>query len=421
MRRLSSAHFYLFTLLILALAIVLTQSAQAQSRVPLHEFTGGQDGGYPYAGLTLDRAGNLYGTAALGGTYERGVVFRIIHKSGGWLFNPLYTFTGGDDGSVPYSRVVFGPDGSLFGTTQGGGGNGCLGGGCGTVFNLKPPPHAPPQVLTPFTETVLYRFGGGNDGASPTYGDLLFDSSGNIYGTTEHGGGKGCLPDGCGTVFQLRPSAGGQWAETLLYVFSGGSDGRFPYGGVVNKVGSLYGTVAYDGAYACGAVFELIPSGPNWTKITLYDFNPNLGDGCNPQGGLIFDSAGNLYGTTVNGGYQGGGTVFELTPSGGGWTETVLYSFISGGGGGPTGALALDGAGNLYGTTWASGVYLLGNVFKLTPSGGGWQYTSLYDFTGHADGANSYGAVTVDAGGNIYGTVLNGGTHSEGVAFEIVP
>ncbi len=425
MRRFSSTHFYLFSALIFALAIVLDTTGQAQTFQLLHIFTGGQDGYGPSAGLTMDRTGNLYGTAAGGGGGGAGTVFKMTHKNGGWLFTPLYSFAGGNDGGNPYARVIFGPDGSLYGTTFAGGG--CSSGGhCGTVFNLRPSASACKAALCPWTETVLYRFTGGGDGGWPGYGDLTFDQVGNIYGTTQTGGNAACdPPSGCGTVFKLVQSSGGQWTENVLYSFTGLDDGAYPAGSVIfDQSGSLYGTTARNGTYGCGTVFELTPSGAGWTERTLYEFNPSQGDGCVSVAALIFDQLGNLYGTNSSGGLQDGGTVFELTPQQDGtWTEAVLYSFTGtpGSNDGPFGGLAVDAAGNLCGTTYGSGAYLQGNVFKLTPSNGAWEYTSLHDFTGGGDGSQPWGAVVFDSHGNLYGTASSGGANGNGVVWEITP
>ena len=214
------------TSLAIAIAFVLTfvlmQPAQAQTFTVLHSFTGGVDGAYPYTGLTIDRAGNLYGTAS-GGTFTDncankgvcGTVFKMTHKNSAWIFTPLYNFTGGSDGAYPQTRVIFGPDGSLYGTTVVGGGTGCSGiypyDGCGTVFNLKPPLGVCKAIRCDWKETVIYRFTGGSDEEYPS-GDLVFNA-GNIYGTTS--GGPGIDPP-FGTVYKLTPSSGG-WEESVLY------------------------------------------------------------------------------------------------------------------------------------------------------------------------------------------------------------
>ena len=257
----------------------------------IHSFTNGSDGGSPYAGLTMDKAGNLYGTASGGGSAGYGTVFRLSNKGSGWVFTPLYSFQGGNDGANPRARVIIGPDGALYGTTTAGGGSGCYQNlGCGTVFNLRPSPTACKTALCSWTETVLYRFTGGIDGATPE-AEIVFDHSSNLYGTTYAGG-----QIGGGTVFELTP-AGSGWTENVLYSFSG------------------------------------------------------FGDGLNPAAGVIFDPAGNFYGTTASGGQGGNGTVYELTPSGSGWTEKAIYTFQDGADGSdPQASLVVDAAGNLYGT-----------------------------------------------------------------------
>src|SRR5271157_4784768 len=186
--------------IVFVLAAVATQSAQAQTYTVIHNFTGGADGAYPVAGLTMDRAGNLYGTTSGGGASGNGTVFRLSYKGSGWVLNPLYRFAAGNDGLDPRTRVVIGPDGSLYGTTSAGGGTACnfgYGLGCGTVFNLKPSAKACTSALCSWTEIVLYRFSG-TDGALPL-GDVVFDQAGNLYGTTAFGGGVGnCSGDGFG-------------------------------------------------------------------------------------------------------------------------------------------------------------------------------------------------------------------------------
>ena len=409
---------------VFALTVVLTQSAQAQTFKVIHTFTGGADGRGPYAGLTADAAGNFYGTT--GGYGTGGTAFKLSKKGSGWVFNPLYAFRGGSDGAYPTARVIFGPDGSLYGTTVEGGVNGCFN-GCGTVFNLKPPATACKTALCPWTETVLYRFTGGSDGGQPSGVDLTFDQLGNIYGTTGAGGYQGgdcSASGGCGVVFELTPSNGG-WTESVIYTFTGGSDGASPAAGVIfDQAGNLYGTTWTGGnpgcfAGGCGTVFELTPSGSGWVVKVLYSFQGGS-DGGDPNAGLMFDGSGNLYGTTTTGGLDNDGTVFELTPSGGGWTFDPLYSFT--GIWGSSGSLVMDASGNLYGTTTDGGAYGYGSVFKLTPSGGSWTYTSLHDFPWYKDGGTLYGNVIFDASGNLYGTASAGGLDTGyGTVWEITP
>jgi uncharacterized repeat protein (TIGR03803 family) len=242
---------------------------------------------------------------------------------------------------------------------------------------------------------------------------LIFDQAGNIYGTTYLGG------SGHGVVYELTRSGSG-WTDQPLYTFSG-PDGSSPSNVVIfDSVGNLYGTTTKGGANGFGTVFELSPAGNGWTEKVLYSFQGNS-DGSYPTSGLLLDGSGNLYGTTSNGGTGGGGTVFELTPSGGNWTYSLLYSFAGTTNCGPLPGVTMDAAGNLYGTTLCDGANSDGNVFMLTPSGGGWTYSSLYDFTGGNDGKNPHSVVTIDAANNLYGTAAHGGANQSGVVWEITP
>lgn len=400
-----------------ALTVLTVQPAQAQTYQVLHHFTAGADGSSPYAGLTMDRAGNLYGTAVAGGR-GFGVVFQLSHRGSGWIFKPLYSFTGGANGEGPIAGVVVGPNGSLYGTTYGGGNQGCGGAGCGTVFNLRPPTHFCSAISCPWNQTVLYRFNGGADAANPLFSSVTFDSAGNMYGTTQNGGGSGCGGPGCGTVYQLSPN-GSSWTEHVLYSFTGGGDGASPNAGLtLDAIGSLYGTTKMGGANSNGTVFKLSHSGSGWTQSVVHEFQGGANDGFWPVGGLIFDSAGNLYGTTNSGGSAGGGTAFEIPAAG---SESVLFNFAGGLEGGAYDNLVMDAAGNLYGTTYDDGAFDHGSVFKLTPTQGGWMRTELYAFTGGIDGRCPYGRVVIDAQGNLYGTTEAGGNFGAGVVWEITP
>ena len=410
--------------ILFASAVLLLPAAQAQTYTVLHNFTGAQDGAFPQAGLTMAPTGSLYGTAYQGGEYGYGSVFQLRRSGSGWVFSPIYAFQGGNDGYWPYARVIAGPNGSLYGTTAEGGGGGCNLYGCGTVFNLQPPlATVCRNVLCGWTKTVLYRFTGFQDGYVPL-GDLIFDQTGNLYGTAS----DGSFPS-LGTVYKLTPSYG-YWTEDTLHTFTEGSDGTGPNSGVVfDTAGNLYGTTSTGGGGCfgnlCGAVYELSPSGSGWTETILYAFQGGT-DGQSPIGGVIFDPAGNLYGTTSTGGAGGGGTAFELSPSGNSWTFNLLSSFSGGYGAGPLASLTRDMAGNLYGTTAGAGTYQHGSVFRLTPSGGGWTETDLYDFTGGSDGGSPRSIVTLDANGNLYGTTYTGGAYDCGdegcgVVWEITP
>ncbi len=243
----------------LATGIGLTQSAHAQTYRVIYNFT--QHGGAnPVAGLTVDRGGNLYGTTAWGGATDNGTVFELKRAGNGFTSNTLYSFARGSDGGFPLARVTIGPNGSLYGTTYvGGNGDG------GTVFNVKPPPKACATVLCPWNETVIYRFSGGNDGRNPWAG-VIFDQAGNLYGAAVNGGSAGD-----GVVYELMPS-NGNWTENTLYAFTGGDDGASPLAGVIfDGAGNLYGTTesgGLGGGFGNGVVYQLTPSGSGWTQHT---------------------------------------------------------------------------------------------------------------------------------------------------------
>jgi uncharacterized repeat protein (TIGR03803 family) len=414
---------------IATLWVVAATSAQAQTFTVIHSFAG-SDGANPMAGMTMDAAGNLYGTTAYGGSYACtsggcGTVFKLTHSQSGWVLSVLYQFRGQEDGDGPLARVVFGPDGALYGTTAYGNYN--------TVFKLQPPASICRSISCPWMKTILYTFDFEDQttGFGPM-GDLSFDGSGNIYGTNQYGGNtQYCNGPGCGLVYELTPS-GGAWTENVLYAFQGLTDGAAPESGVIlDDAGNLYGTAFETGTLRnnAGTVFELSPSSSGWTENTVYQFQGSS-DGGYPAGGLIFDAAGNLYGSTTSGGSGDGGTVFELLPYGGGWNFNLLYSLTDHSDDtGPHGKLVRDSQGNLYGTTLAGGAHNWGSVFKLTPSDGGWTYTDLYDFTNHSDGAYPIDGLVIDASGNIYGTTEAADNSGQGcgvglgcgVIFEITP
>jgi uncharacterized repeat protein (TIGR03803 family) len=389
-------------------------SAYAQTFAVIHNFTDGGDGAGPGSGLTMDSYGRLYGTTSAGGVGGHGTVFQLIQENGSWIVNPLYSFRGGDDGASPFAPVTIGPDGALYGTTLYGGGGPCSGGqnGCGIVYKLQPQASVCKAALCPWTETVLHRFSG-SDGTNP-WGAVTFDRVGNLYGTTFSGGNGG----GGGTVYELMPSAG--WAETVLYNFGFGSLNS-PYDGLIwDNEGNLYGTVGGNGNDN-GAVFELSPTESGWVANTLWSFQVAGDNGFTPRGSLIWDSAGNLYGTTNAGGSSRGGTAFELSPSGGAWTFALLGSFYGNYFTGPNGALTFDRHGNLYGVTYGGGIEGKGTAFELSPSGEVWFKTILHNFDGGADGGYMYGNVVIDAAGNIFGTTEGGGTYGSGVIWQITP
>ncbi|MGA2003724.1 MAG: choice-of-anchor tandem repeat GloVer-containing protein [Terriglobales bacterium] len=369
--------------------------AQAQTFGVVHNFTGGSDGGIPYNGFVANGK-VLFGTTSVGGSSNAGVVFKVNTKGAETV---LYTFTGGADGGTPWGELIRSKTGILYGTTTAGGAL-----GLGTVF-----------AITGKKETVLYSFGGGADGANPEAG-LTLDAAGNLYGTTLQGGASGN-----GTVFRLSPSKtkGGAWTESVLYSFGTGTDGANPVGGVsLDSAGNLYGTTSYGGTYGYGTVFQLV-AGSSWTENIIHSFQ-NGNDGAVPYSGLIANKSGNFYGAATEGGTNGGGTIFELTSSNGVWNFNVVYSVPGWGISGTFRNVALDAAGNIYGTTHCDGTYNAGTVYELTSSGGSWTYNQLYNFTGGTDGQYSVSNPVV-IGGKIYGTTLYGGANGYGVLYEVTP
>jgi uncharacterized repeat protein (TIGR03803 family) len=280
--------------------------------VTLHSFTGGSDGATPeYPGLTLDNAGHIYCAASAGGVYGYGVVFDLGHVSVfNWYELVAHAFASGNDGDTPYGNLIFDAEGNLYGTTYYGGGPT----NAGTVFKLTPN-----KLSFGWTETILHSFSyDGSDGACASAG-LVFDADGNLYSTTEDGGTVNN-----GTVFKLSPNSDGTWTETIIDNFDtyGSIDGLNPVSGVIfDQAGNLYSTTSGGGLYGEGMLFKLTPSsGGQWTETIVHSFGGTVNgqyDGVDPQGALIIDSAGNIYGTTLEGGPAGitrGGVVFEITP-----------------------------------------------------------------------------------------------------------
>jgi uncharacterized repeat protein (TIGR03803 family) len=374
----------------------------AQTETVLYSFTGPPDGEQPLDSLIVDARGNLYGTTN-GGGFEHaccGTVFKVTPAGAEKV---LYTFTLGADGANPETAgVVLDKQGNLYGTTVLGG-TGCRGSGCGVVFELT----------AAGKEKVLYRFR--HQGYQGSANGLILDAGGNLYGTTASGGAGGW-----GTVFEVTPPH----SKIVLYNFTNGADGGNPQSGLIlDAEGNLYGTTSQGGVYGYGTVFELSATG---TETVLYSFTGGA-DGGFPLAGLVRDANGNLYGTTYEGGAygfgdMGYGTVFELSQAG---KETVLYSFTGGAdGGNPQGGLVRDKQGNLYGTTVGGGVpgcvvdMGCGVVFEVAADG---TEQSLYGFTGGADGANPIAGLVLDKKGNLYGTTELGGASGFGTVFKVVP
>jgi uncharacterized repeat protein (TIGR03803 family) len=388
---------------VLGLSVVSTPPIQADTFKVMHNFTGYSDGGNPLSGFIIDPAGNLYGTASNGGSSFAGVVFKF-NKHG---VTVLHNFTGGTDGAFPDGSLVMDAAGNLYGTTTAGGPS-----NVGTVFEISAKGH----------EVVLHSFTGKSDGATPQAA-LVRDAAGNLYGTTTAGGSNGN-----GTVFELAaPTNGsGHWTESVLYSFGKGTDGAIPVAGVTfDTAGNLYGTTSAGGLYGFGTVFELRPLVSGWKEYILHNFQEGS-DGGVPYAGVIFDAKGNLYGAATDGGLfggeDGGGTVFKMTPSRSGWQFTVLYQLAGWGISGSFRNLLLDASGNIYATTHCDGLASAGTVYRLSPSAGGiWTYKSLYVFTGGTDGLFSFSNLVFDLQGNLYGTVFAGGANGQGVIFRVTP
>lgn len=403
-------------LFFLTMSLGASAAAQRADRV-LHSFNNtGKDGYNPTSALIFDTLGNLYGTTVAGGAHNGGTVFEMAPHGSGWEEKELYSFP---DGYAPRSAVIMDASGVLYGVTSGGGEF-----AEGTVFSLTP------ETGGHWSEATLHSFeANGTDGAFPN-GSLIMDASGNLYGTTVNGG-----TGGVGTAFELSPQSGGVWIETILHSFSNDHiDGSYPYASLTfDSSGNLYGTTNTGGTSGncspgCGTVFELTSSGGVWTETVIHDFSTDE-DGFYPIGGLTFDTKGNLYGVTTQGGADEftAGAVFELTPAGGGvWNESAIYQFeTSADGASPEYVTpVLDAAGNLYGTTSAGGTNSVGTVFELSPrKGGTWIERVLHSFSNDGtDGQSPMSGVVLNSAGDIFGTTFSGGTTCGcGTVFEVGP
>lgn len=372
--------------------------AQVTEKI-LYSFAGGNDGADPLAGLVADAHGNLYGATYYGGGTG------CHHQGCGTIFEltpsrtetVLHSFKYRSNGGIPYAAPILDAQSNLYGTTSVGGGSDCYGKGCGTVFELTPSGR----------KTTLHSFTD-SDGSFPT-SSLIADAQGNLFGTASGGG-----TFGAGTVFEIAPNG----TTTVLHSFTGGNDGGYPSAGLIaDSNGNLYGTAYTGGASGYGAIFEVTQKGK---ESVLYSFcsQANCVDGQYPLAVLIADAQGNLYGTTLEGGSLGYGTVFKLSPKG---KETVLYSFTGGttDGAFPYAGVIADSRGNLYGTTHLGGTSAdggYGTVFKVTPNG---KETVLHFFASGSDGAYPDAPLIADSRGDLYGTTFAGGAHGLGTVFEV--
>lgn len=372
----------------------------------IHDFTQQQQEGFPASGVTIDRAGNLYGSTAYSGNNGTGFVFKLVRFSG-WLLDPLFNFTGGNNGDQP-SGVIVGPNGSLYGGAQGGIQNCGTDGSqyCGLVFNLTPRLTACPTTQCSWNEKVPYRFSSESDG-SGTINLSAFDHAGNLYGTTISGG---AFDEG--TVFELMPSGSG-WMKTTLYAFTGGTDGSSPIQVLVGNDGNLYGIVIGGG----GAVFQLKRSGGHWTESVIHDFSNEQDE---EAGYLVQDSAGNLYGIS-NAFFEG--SIFTLQKNGSGWLFDE-FNVHHRGDFDSLNNLAIDAAGSLYGTG-SSGFQdqpfnFFTYIFKASynvPQG--WAYADL-DYLGQQSFAAG-GGLALDASGNLFGTTSDCGANGYGTVWQLTP
>jgi len=375
-------------------------SAQASTQKVLYTFTGGNDGGQPYAGVIFDTSGNLYGVTQTGGLYNRGTVFELSPtKSGSWTETVIYNFTGGTDGDEPVGGLAIDSSGNLYGTAIAGGDPKAQ---CGTVFELSPSPSG-------WTFTLLHSFQGGTkDGCAPMADLSVVWDEGEYrwVGTTTAGGTKNL-----GTAFE---EGGFTWSFR-------GTNGGQPAGGV-NAWG--YGAAYGGGSLGGGTVYYLSYGN---RVLVVHSFKESK-EGVNPMGELLAQTVGgvsSMYGTTSFGGASRGGTVYRLTESQtrpNVWACSVLHSFSGPDGDGPAAGLIMDSTGNLFGTTSGGGSGGAGTVFKLTPGAKNkWTQTVLYNFTGGNDGGSVYSGVVFDNSGNLYGTTLKGGAQNQGVVYEVTP
>jgi len=413
----------------LIVTLMLAPGAGAQTYQVLYTFTGGTDGAYPEmegGGLIFDAAGNLYGTNARRGNpgnwNGQGVVFQLTPGAEeNWTETSSYIFCVEDwnvcsDGAYPSASLIFDTAGNLYGAAFLGGIGGCYNDGiygCGVIFKLAANPDGS------WAYVPLYKFTGGDDGANPV-GRLTFDKAGNLYGTTWQGGAYEY-----GVVFELSPNQDGTWSQQVIHHFRIGADGANPYAGLrFDGNGNLYGTASGGGGYGYGTIFKLTPRPDgSWSWKVLHHFTGGK-DGANPYAGVTFDDAGNLYGTTFDGGTFGRGVLFKGTPNpDGSWNGKVRHHFTGGkDGANPFTDLLFDADGNLYGTTYSGGAYGGGVVFKSTPNpDGSWSGKILHHFTCGEDGCGPRGGLTLDSAGNLFGTTNGGSPYGYGVVFEIMP
>ncbi len=388
----------------------------------IHDFTNDEAGQVgPSAGVAIDTAGNLYGSTGSGGDYGQGLIYKLAENAGDWVLNRLYSFAGGSNGDEP-GDVILGPQGILYGGA-GGGIQNCGSDGttdCGLVYSLRPSPTTCRAAPCSWSENVLYRFSGNTD----AWGGIVStsDSAGNLYGISEYGGAFGH-----GTVYELT-SSHGSWTEKILYSFTGGSDGNEPDSLVMGHDGNLYGLTWGGGdnscspPYGCGVVFQLTATGGVWTESVIHTFSGD-GDIVGPSG-LIQDSSGNLYGNNehnscINGYCDYYGMIFELSRANGGWDFAVLYDAAWGHYEYDTfNAQTIDAAGNFFGTGGSAYPYgSLGYIFELADDRPNYLVSFYLDDDVHS--IDVFYNLTLDANDNIYGTTARCGQYNKGTIWKL--
>lgn len=396
--------------LVLVAAALIWSEAKATTTEVIYSFAGEDDGEYTDTDIAVDAAGNLYGTSVLGGDFGGGTVWQLSPVGGGWVHTVLYSFTGGVDGGEPYKGVTLDGAGNLYGTAVTGGSGSCEG-GCGVTYKLT-------KSGETWTQRVIHAFSGGADGSGPG-SRVAVDKRGNVYGMTPTGGANGL-----GVIYLLRPRSSGGYALRVIHTFTGGSDGSSGSAGkLVLRGGRIFGAATTGGNHGSGTVFQLTPTQTGeWDFRTLYSF-ADAPDGVFPYGALLFDAAGNIYGTTYYGGTNGLGAVYKLSPTlSGEWYETVIYSFQPGNDGNSSiSNLVADAAGNLYGTTSEGGLGS-GTIFKLSPGPNEtWTESIPHSFQGSPDGAFPYAGMVGDGSGSFFGATVHGGDNGDGTIYKFTP
>ncbi len=402
------------------LLVAFSVSAMSQTFQVLHAFSGPpNDGDTPTTSVAITADGNVFGTTNDGGVNSAcdgncGVAFELSKGFGHWKENVFYNFGPSDGNSLDlYGPLAIDSSGNIYGTQYIGGDPAC---NCGAIYQLT-------ETGGVWTENVLHAFAGGtSDGAFSNSG-LVPDGAGNLYGSTQAGGTNG---GGNGIIFELTPNGDGTWNYNIIYQFmygvDGSSDGSGPWGQLtIDSLGNIYGTTYGGGIYGYGTAFRLSPSGGAWTESVLFNFTLDYGSTPFPTG-VVEDAAGNLYGTTQNGGAYGVGTIYELTPTKGFWNRTILHTFTGSADGAlPYSILAIDASGNLYGAADFGGAFGFGNIYKMARADGKWKETVLHQITNGTDGRNPFPAVVLDSTGNLYGVCVSGGAYGYGVVFKITP